>query len=201
MARPAHVERVAVAMIGVDQQCQVAGAADPVEVRFALNSPMEERGFEPSVLWLARSSTNDRSSFSEMHRGEFGGGLFAPDLPESTAQQGDDFLLNLRIVQQTQERPFESLVLLRLLDLVFSFGSVLHRSIMPQGSSAERPSVDVKNPSEWQFSATLVFFGWLIFRSSQNTAAVRMAVGLGTQENSIDDDVDGTGEAADFRAA
>jgi len=79
-----------------------------------------------------------------MHRGEFGSGLFAPDLPEPTAQQGDDFLLNLWIVQQTQERPFESLVLLRLLDLVFSFGSILHGSIMPQGSSAERPSVDVK---------------------------------------------------------
>ena len=30
------------------------------------------------------------------------GPLFAPDLPEPTAQQGDDFLLNLRIVQQTQ---------------------------------------------------------------------------------------------------
>ena len=38
-------------------------------------------------------------------------------------------------------------------------------------------------------------------RSSQNTAAVRMAVRVGTRENSIDDDVDGTGEAADFRAA
>ena len=56
--------------------------------RFVPDSPLEERGFEPSVLWLARSSTNDRSSFSEMHRGEFGGGLFAPDLPEPTAQQG-----------------------------------------------------------------------------------------------------------------
>jgi hypothetical protein len=87
-----------------------------------------------------------------MHRGEFGDGLFVPDLPEPTAQQGDDFLLNLRIVQRTQELPFESLVLFRLVDLVFSFGSVLHGSIMPQVSSAERPSVDVKNPSEWQFS-------------------------------------------------
>jgi hypothetical protein len=76
---------------------------------------------------LASSVINKRQiEFSEMHRGEFGGGLFAPDLPEPTAQQGDDFLLNLRIVQQTQERPFESLVLLRLLDLVFSFGSILH---------------------------------------------------------------------------
>jgi len=46
-------------------------------------------------------------------------------------QQGDDFLLNLRIVHQTQERLVESLMLLRLLDLVFSSGSVRHRSIMP----------------------------------------------------------------------
>ena len=66
--------------------------------------------------------------------------LFGPDLPEATAQQGDDFLLNLRIVQQTQKRLFESLVLLCLLDLVFSFGSVPHRTIMPPGSSAKRPS-------------------------------------------------------------
>jgi hypothetical protein len=28
--------------------------------------------------------------------------LFAADLPEPTAQKGDDFLLNLRIIQQTQ---------------------------------------------------------------------------------------------------
>lgn len=113
---------------------------------------------------LAGSVINERRiEFSEMHRGEFGGGLFAPDLPEPTAQQGDDFLLNLRIVQQTQERPFERLVLLRLLDLVFSFGSVLHGSIMPQGSSAERPSVDVKNPSEWQFSPPWSFSVGLFF--------------------------------------
>jgi hypothetical protein len=44
----------------------------------------------------------------------------APDLPETTAQQGDDFLLNLRIVQKAQKRLFEGLVLLGLLDLVFS---------------------------------------------------------------------------------
>jgi len=37
---------------------------------------------------------------------------------------------NLRIVQQTQECLFESLVLLGLLDLVFSFGSIFHRPIM-----------------------------------------------------------------------
>jgi hypothetical protein len=129
---------------------------------------------------LASSIINERQiEFSEIHRGEFGGGLFAPDLPEPTAQQGDDFLLNLRIVQQTQERPFESLLLLRLLDLVFSFGSILHGSIMPQGSSVERPSVDVKNPSEWQFLARLVFFGWLIFQSSQNTAACGWRSDLG----------------------
>jgi hypothetical protein len=36
------------------------------------------------------------------YRHTLGGPLSAPDLPEPTAQQGDDFLLNLRIVQQTQ---------------------------------------------------------------------------------------------------
>lgn len=36
------------------------------------------------------------------YRHTLGGPLFARDLPEPTAQQGDDFLLNLRIVQQTQ---------------------------------------------------------------------------------------------------
>ena len=57
--------------------------------------------------------------------------LFGPDLPEATAQQGDDFLLNLRIVQKAQKRLFKGLVLLGLLDLVFSFGSILHRPMMP----------------------------------------------------------------------
>jgi hypothetical protein len=47
-------------------------------------------------------------------------------LPKPTAQQGDDFLLNLRIVQKAQKRLFESLVLLGLLDLVFSFGLIRH---------------------------------------------------------------------------
>jgi hypothetical protein len=65
--------------------------------------------------------------------------LSAPDLPDTTAQQGDDFLLNLRIVQQTQKRLLKGLVLLGLLDLVFSFGSILHRTIMPWGSSVARP--------------------------------------------------------------
>ena len=71
------------------------------------------------------------------------GPLFAPELPEATAQQGHDFLLNLRIVQQTQERLLESLVLLGLLDLAFSFGSILHGSIMP---SFRQPSVPVSRP-------------------------------------------------------
>ena len=57
--------------------------------------------------------------------------LFAPDLPKAAVQQSDDFLLNLRIVQQTQKRLFESLVLLSPLQLVFSFGSIFHRTIMP----------------------------------------------------------------------
>ena len=57
--------------------------------------------------------------------------LFASDLPEATGQQGDDFLLNLRIVQKAQKRLFEGLVLLGLLDLVFSFGSILHRMMIP----------------------------------------------------------------------
>lgn len=52
--------------------------------------------------------------------------LFTPDLPKPTAQQGDDFLLNLRIVQKAQKRLFESLVLLGLVDLVFSFGLIRH---------------------------------------------------------------------------
>jgi hypothetical protein len=51
-------------------------------------------------------------------------------LSEPTAQQRDDFLLNLRIVQQAQKGLFESLVLLGLLDLVFSFGSIVHRAMM-----------------------------------------------------------------------
>ena len=75
--------------------------------------------------------------------------LFAPDLPEATAQQGHDFLLNLRIVQQTQERLLESLVLLGgLIDLVFDFGSIFHRSIMP---SFRQPSVPVSRPqTSWR---------------------------------------------------
>ena len=52
--------------------------------------------------------------------------LFIPDLAKPTAQQGDDFLLNLRIVQKAQKRLFDSLVLLGLLDLVLSFGLIRH---------------------------------------------------------------------------
>ena len=41
--------------------------------------------------------------------------LFALSLPETAAQQCDNFLLNLGIVQQAQKGLFESLVLLGLL--------------------------------------------------------------------------------------
>ena len=73
-----------------------------------------------------------------MRSGEFGARLFVSDLPEPTAEQSDDFLLNLGIVQQTQKRLFESLVLLCLLNLVFGFDSILHRVIMP---GVRQPSV------------------------------------------------------------
>jgi hypothetical protein len=39
------------------------------------------------------------------------------------------FLLNLWIVQQPQKRLFESLVLLGLFDLVFSFGSIFQSAV------------------------------------------------------------------------
>jgi hypothetical protein len=54
-----------------------------------------------------------------MRRGEFGWRLFAADLPEPTAQKGDDFLLNLRIIQQMHSICLSGLVLLCLLDLIF----------------------------------------------------------------------------------
>jgi hypothetical protein len=42
-----------------------------------------------------QSVVNERQiEFGEMRRGEFGWRLFAADLPEPTAQKGDDFLLN-----------------------------------------------------------------------------------------------------------
>jgi hypothetical protein len=66
--------------------------------------------------------------------------LSAPDLPNPTAHQCDDLLLDLRIVQQAQKHLLESLMLLGLLDLVFGFGSVFHRTIMRKGSSVERPA-------------------------------------------------------------
>ena len=56
--------------------------------------------------------------------------LFGSNLPEPPAQQRNDFVLNLRIIQQAQKSLFESLVLLRLLDLVFSSGSHVHRTTM-----------------------------------------------------------------------
>jgi hypothetical protein len=86
---------------------------------------------------------------------DFGGGLLsAPDLSNLAAHQSDDFLLYLRIIQQAQEDPFERLVLLRLLDLVFSFGMTFHYMNMYESSSAKRtptPRVDVKNSSGLQF--------------------------------------------------
>jgi len=57
--------------------------------------------------------------------------VILPGFCEPGGQQGKDFLLNLRIVEQAQKRLLESLVLLGPLDLVFSFGSILHRAIMP----------------------------------------------------------------------
>ena len=42
-----------------------------------------------------------------------------------------NLLLNLRVIQQTQKFLVESLVLLGGLDLVFWFGSSMHRAIMP----------------------------------------------------------------------
>jgi hypothetical protein len=52
-------------------------------------------------------------------------------LPEPTVQQGSDFPLDLRIIQKAQKRLFEGLVLLGLFDLVASFGSILHRTMIP----------------------------------------------------------------------
>jgi hypothetical protein len=50
-----------------------------------------------------QSVVNERQiEFGEMRRGEFGWRLFAADLPKPAAQKGDDFLLNLGIIQQTQ---------------------------------------------------------------------------------------------------
>jgi hypothetical protein len=145
-----------------------------------------------------------------MRRSEFDGRLLVSDLPEPTAEQGEDFLLNLRIVQQTQKRLFESLVLLCLLDLVFSFGSVLHRTIMPRGSSAKRPStvlrekaaqantglahlfrpssrkilnVDVKNPSEWQFVHLCSFSVGLFFSHCRIPAQCGWRSDLGARSN------------------
>jgi hypothetical protein len=51
-------------------------------------------------------------------------------LPNLTVQQNDNFLLTLRIVQEAQKRLLEGLVPLGVLDLVFSFGSILHDPIM-----------------------------------------------------------------------
>ena len=63
--------------------------------------------------------------------GFVGSGTMVIAAERPTVHQGDDFLLNLRIVQQTQERLFERLVLLCVLDLIFSFGSIFRRASMP----------------------------------------------------------------------
>jgi hypothetical protein len=88
-----------------------------------------ETDSNPRSLWPVVMNER-RIELGEMRRGDFGGCLSAADLPEPTVHQGDDFLLNLRIVQQTQERLFERLVLLCVLDLIFSFGSIFHRASM-----------------------------------------------------------------------
>jgi hypothetical protein len=49
------------------------------------------------------------------------------------------FSAEFAVVQKAQKRLFEGLVLLGLLDLVFSFGSILHRTMMPQASSVSVP--------------------------------------------------------------
>jgi hypothetical protein len=74
-----------------------------------------------------------------MRRGEFDGRLSAPICPSQRFSKVTIFW-KCGSSQQTQNRLFESLVLLCLLDLVFSFGSILHYTIMLYGSSAERPA-------------------------------------------------------------
>jgi hypothetical protein len=114
-----------------------------------------EADSNPRSLWPVVMNER-RTELGEMRRGDFGGCLSAADLPEPTVHQGDDFLLNLRIVQQTQERLFERLVLLCVLDLIFSFGSIFHCASMPQGSSAECPSFCNAANQRWKASGGLV---------------------------------------------
>jgi len=56
-------------------------------------------------------------------------GLIALVVIRPSAYQGDDFLLNLWIVEQTQQSLFEGFALLCLFDLVFSSGAVVHDTI------------------------------------------------------------------------
>ena len=70
-----------------------------------------------------------------------GGRLSAPNLSKLAAHQSDELLLYLRIVQQTQEDLFESLVLLCLLDLVFGFGVTLHSMIMHEVRQPNVPAL------------------------------------------------------------
>jgi hypothetical protein len=54
-------------------------------------------------------------------------------------RESADLLLNLRIGQQTQKHLFEHLVLLRCLNLVIEFGSVIHRTIIPKARQQRAP--------------------------------------------------------------
>jgi hypothetical protein len=54
-------------------------------------------------------------------------------------RESADLLLNLRIVQQPQKHLFERLVLLRCLNLVIEFGSVIHRAIIPKARQRSAP--------------------------------------------------------------
>jgi hypothetical protein len=47
-----------------------------------------------------------------------------------TAQECGDLMLDLRIVQQTQKRLFERLMLLRLGDFALNLGWVIHHKII-----------------------------------------------------------------------
>jgi hypothetical protein len=75
--------------------------------------------------------------------------------------------------------------LLCLLDLVCSFGMTRHPYEYTSGSPAEQYSNSTGWTSKFRPDdnlCLLIFFGRLIFQSSQNAGAVRMTIGLGTRE-------------------
>jgi hypothetical protein len=109
----------------------------------------------------------------------------------------------LRIVQQAQKRLFESLVLLGLFDLVFSFGSIFHHTMMTylRQSSVPVPkrakedwrrlgpqillkirSVDSQKSVQMAMCAPPVSLGRLIFYALEISAAR-----LGIKEKQVDD--------------